>query len=189
MAKKKQEKKAKLTHKQQRFIEEYCIDFNATQAAARAGYSIPTAAAIGCENLTKPAIKTEIDARIQILTMSANEALIKMSDFARGSFQPFLHVDKSNLITLDLTSDEAAKNIHLIKKVKQTKKVMGEDIYDLVTEIEIHDAKDAVAKVLQMHGKLVEKKQVDVTSGGLPVEATTIIFGKGSNNAEGDNSK
>ena len=51
----------KLTLKQQRFIEEYLIDFNATQAAIRAGYSEKTAYSVGHENLSKPEIKSEID--------------------------------------------------------------------------------------------------------------------------------
>ena len=34
---------AKLTEKQKRFVEEYLIDLNATQAAIRAGYSPNTA--------------------------------------------------------------------------------------------------------------------------------------------------
>jgi len=42
---------AKLTEKQRRFVEEYLIDLNATQAAIRAGYSVKTAAVIGAENL------------------------------------------------------------------------------------------------------------------------------------------
>jgi len=52
---------AKLTAKQQRFVEEYLIDLNATQAAIRAGYSPESAKEIGCENLTKPNIKAAID--------------------------------------------------------------------------------------------------------------------------------
>ena len=36
-------KKAKLTEKQQRFVDEYLIDLNGTQAAIRAGYSVKTA--------------------------------------------------------------------------------------------------------------------------------------------------
>lgn len=44
----------KLTAKEERFCYEYCIDFNATQAALRAGYSPKTAYAIGAENLRKP---------------------------------------------------------------------------------------------------------------------------------------
>ena len=52
--------KKKLTAKQQRFVEEYLCDLNATQAAARAGYSQRTAPKIGPENLQKPAIAAQI---------------------------------------------------------------------------------------------------------------------------------
>ena len=49
-----------LTPKQERFVQEYLVDLNATQAAIRAGYSERTARAIGQENLTKPDIQTAI---------------------------------------------------------------------------------------------------------------------------------
>ena len=51
-----------LTPKQRRFIEEYLIDLNATQAAIRAGYSEKTAYSIGQENLRKPVIAEAIAA-------------------------------------------------------------------------------------------------------------------------------
>lgn len=51
---------AALTDKQRRFVEEYLVDLNATQAAIRAGYSAATAGAIGYENLTKPGIADAI---------------------------------------------------------------------------------------------------------------------------------
>ena len=50
-----------MTKKQKRFVEEYLIDLNATQAAIRAGYSPDSARDIGCENLTKPNIKAAMD--------------------------------------------------------------------------------------------------------------------------------
>ncbi|WP_423245457.1 terminase small subunit [Mannheimia haemolytica] len=50
----------KLTDKQKRFVEEYLIDLNATQAAIRAGYSEKTAYSIGEENLRKPEIRSAI---------------------------------------------------------------------------------------------------------------------------------
>lgn len=50
-----------LTNKQVRFVEEYLIDLNATQAAIRAGYSENSAKEIGCENLAKPKIKPYIE--------------------------------------------------------------------------------------------------------------------------------
>ncbi len=46
----------KLTAKQERFVAEYLIDLNATQAAIRAGYSEKTASETGYENLRKPQI-------------------------------------------------------------------------------------------------------------------------------------
>lgn len=45
-----------MTPKQVRFVQEYLIDSNATQAAIRAGYSKKTAHVIGHENLNKPEI-------------------------------------------------------------------------------------------------------------------------------------
>lgn len=51
---------AKLTAKQKRFVEEYLVDLNATQAAIRAGYSENTATIIGHENLRKPNISEAI---------------------------------------------------------------------------------------------------------------------------------
>ena len=55
---------AKLTEKQKRFVDEYLIDLNATQAAIRAGYSVRTAKDIGCENLAKPNIQQKISEKM-----------------------------------------------------------------------------------------------------------------------------
>lgn len=49
-----------LNPKQQRFVDEYLVDLNATQAAIRAGYSVDTAGSIGHENLKKPEIQLAI---------------------------------------------------------------------------------------------------------------------------------
>ncbi len=49
-----------LCPKQQRFVEEYLLDLNATQAAVRAGYSKKTARAIASENLAKPNIQEAV---------------------------------------------------------------------------------------------------------------------------------
>lgn len=50
-----------MTKKQQRFVEEYLIDLNATQAAIRAGYSPATAGSMGEENLKKPEISNAVE--------------------------------------------------------------------------------------------------------------------------------
>jgi phage terminase small subunit len=81
-----------LTAKQQRFVDEYLVDLNATQAAIRAGYSQKTARQVGAENLTKPVIadavakaQTSRSDRVQIdsdwvLTRLASEATADLAD-------------------------------------------------------------------------------------------------------------
>jgi len=54
-----------LTEKQKRFVDEYMIDLNATQAAIRAGYSEKSAASIGEENLRKPEIQAALTERMK----------------------------------------------------------------------------------------------------------------------------
>jgi len=72
-----------MTPKQQRFIDEYLIDLNATQAAIRAGYSPKTAYSIGEENLRKPEITHAIDQakaeRLERNKVDADEILIHLS--------------------------------------------------------------------------------------------------------------
>lgn len=53
--------KKKLRPKQKKFVQEYLLDLNATQAAIRAGYSVKTAHSIGFENLRKPGIQDALD--------------------------------------------------------------------------------------------------------------------------------
>lgn len=55
----------KLTAKQQRFVDEYLVDLNGTQAAIRAGYSEKTANEIAAENLAKPSIKEAVELRMK----------------------------------------------------------------------------------------------------------------------------
>jgi phage terminase small subunit len=60
-----------LTNKQQRFVEEYVIDFNATRAAINAGYSDKTARSISCELLTKPDIRSAVKQLLEELSADA----------------------------------------------------------------------------------------------------------------------
>lgn len=51
---------AKLTDKQKRFVQEYLVDLNATQAAARAGYSARTANEQGARLLAKDSVRQAV---------------------------------------------------------------------------------------------------------------------------------
>ena len=73
-----------LTDKQQRFVAEYLIDLNATQAAIRAGYSAKTAGQIGEQNLKKleiaDAIKAAMEKRTERTQVDADYVLRTIVD-------------------------------------------------------------------------------------------------------------
>ena len=164
------------TDKELRFIAEYPRDCNATQAAIRAGYSEKTAAVIGWENLRKPKIAKKIKKRLDELAMSAEEALKRLGEIARGTVDPFLSADENGLVHVHLGTDEAKDNYNLLRKVKQTRHITTvEDIVteDVRTEFELHDAKSALVDILKMHGKFVDRH--DITSGGEKLPATFNI--------------
>ena len=77
-----------MTDKQKRFCDEYVVDYNATQAAVRAGYSAKTAYSIGTENLKKPELKNYIDQRNEELrserTADAAEVMEYLTSVVRG---------------------------------------------------------------------------------------------------------
>ena len=61
-----------LNSRQEMFCNEYIVDYNATKAALRAGYSKKTAGSIGSENLKKP----EILARVRELQEEKRQKLV-----------------------------------------------------------------------------------------------------------------
>lgn len=103
-------KTAKLTEKQQRFVEEYLIDLNATQAAIRAGYSVKTANEQGSQNLAKLSIQQAIAKQMaerskrtginqdRVVLELAKIALVKMTDI----------VDSQGRIKSDASPDDLA---------------------------------------------------------------------------------
>lgn len=99
----------KLTPKQERFVAEYLIDLNATQAAIRAGYSEKTAQEIGAENLTKPMIRQHIDAalakRSEKTEITADRVLKEISRMA--FYDP---IDLIEIIR-DAMPDDAVENV------------------------------------------------------------------------------
>lgn len=96
--------------KQKRFIEEYLVDLNATQAAIRAGYKADSAQQIGSENLSKPLIRAAIDKAMaersrrtgvnqdRIVQELAKIAFVKLTDI----------VDANGRIRDDATDDDLA---------------------------------------------------------------------------------
>lgn len=78
-----------LTPKQERFVQEYLVDLNATQAAIRAGYSQKTADRIGPELLGKTcvsqAIQTALKKRQERTEITQDYVLAKLKEIADKS--------------------------------------------------------------------------------------------------------
>ena len=155
-----------MTKKQRRFIEEYLIDLNATQAAIRAGYSPDTAKSIGSENLTKPDIQARIAKamaeRSRRTGVNADRVVMELAKIA--------FVNASDVIdaeTATLKPDAAPEDTAAIQSVKV--KTFGED--GLEREIKMADK----LKALELLGKHLGmfKDKVEL-SGSLETEKTKL---------------
>lgn len=155
------------SNKQKVFIEEYLKDFNATQAAIRAGYSKKTAYAIGHENLRKPEIADAIQERLNELYMSADEALKRLADIARGDIADLMDVTSMGW-ALNMQKAKERGKTGLIKKVKQTtitkigRKQDDDDEERTYLEVELYPADAALREVLQVHGKIMPNNQLNI---------------------------
>ena len=155
-----------MTKKQKRFIEEYLIDLNATQAAIRAGYSSDTAYSIGNENMKKPEIKACIDKamaeRSRRTGVNADRVLMELAKVAFVNASDVIDADTATVKADALPEDTAA-----IQSVKV--KTFGED--GLEKEIKMADK----LKALELLGKhLGMFKDKVVLSGSLETEKTKL---------------
>lgn len=155
-----------MTKKQKRFVEEYLIDLNATQAAIRAGYSPDTAYSIGNENLKKPEIKTRIDKamaeRSKRTGVNADRVVMELAKIAFVNADDVIDFKTATVKEGALPEDLAA-----IQSVKV--KTFGED--GLEREIKMADK----IKTLELLGRHLGmfKDKVEV-SGTLETEKTKL---------------
>lgn len=99
-----------MTNKQKRFIEEYLIDFNATQSAIRAGYSVNSADKIGTELLGKTSIKSKIEKalaeRSRRTGITQDRVIQELARIAFVNFNDI--VDENGEIKSDASADDLA---------------------------------------------------------------------------------
>lgn len=110
----------KLTQKQQRFVDEYIISGNATQAAIKAGYSKKTAKQMGTENLAKPIIKAEIDRRNAEIksakTADMQEVMEYLASVMRGEQTESVATAKGIYDNVPVSAKDRIKAAELIGK-------------------------------------------------------------------------
>ena len=145
-----------MTKKQKRFVEEYLIDLNATQAAIRAGYSPLTARDIGCENLTKPNIQEAIDKAIAERSrrtgVNADRVVRELAKIAFVNAGEV--VDFDTAILMDKISEDDMAAIQSVKV-----KTFGED--GVEREVKLADKLKALELLGKHLGLFKDKVELD----------------------------
>ncbi len=144
-----------LTNKQRAFITEYLKDFNATQAAIRAGYSERSAADIGHENLRKPKISAVVEERMAEAAMSSAEVLYHLTAIARGDIGDVLDFTGG----LDMTAAREKGVTAIIRKVKH-RTIIGEDNEIHEGDVEMYDRLRAL-EILAKYHDLINKVKIE----------------------------
>lgn len=153
---------AKLTAKQQRFVDEYLIDLNATQAAIRAGYSPQTAQEQGSQNLSKLMVSEAIDkalaARSRRTGITQDRVLRELAKVAFVNANDVIDPDSAT-VRADATEEDLAC-IQAVK-VKTSESEMGSSSE---REIKLYDKMRAL-EMLGKHLGLFDKRGQDSSNG------------------------
>lgn len=157
---------AGLTVKQQRFIDEYLIDANATQAALRAGYSKKTAHSIGQENLKKPAIAEALavaqQERAERTMTTGDRVAYELALHAFGVLGDFFDSDTGRLLEVHELPKEAQARLAAteIVRTKTTRSSDGEESTmqeDSVVKIKLWDKMAALNMLARINGLYKDK--------------------------------
>ncbi len=167
--------KKALTDKQKKFVEEYLVDLNATQAAIRAGYKKNTARKTGSENLTKPDIQIAIQkARNKLSCKTEITQERVLAEYAKIAFfdPKKLFNDDGSLKQVCEMDDETASVISSFevatKIVKADKKDASESISHIesvTSKVKLVDKKGALDSISRHLGMFNDKLKVSGTVG------------------------
>lgn len=157
-----------LSRKQRRFVDEYLMDLNATQAAIRAGYPVKAARQVGSENLSKPAIADAIARamaeRSRRTGLAADRVLHELGRMALGDPRTLFRDGK--LVPVDqLTADDAALVAGVKVKLAPGVDENGERIIEEFVEVKLVDKLAAIQLCMRHLGMLKDKVEVEVNEG------------------------
>lgn len=141
-----------LNSKQMRFVEEYCVDMNATQAALRSGYSQKTAYSQGQRLLKHAEVAAAIDKKREALTEKTDDlALQAVRELARiGLVDPRNLFDSDgNPLPITALDDATAAAIQGIDVVTTGNADTGVGV---ITKIRFCDKNSALDKILKHLG-------------------------------------
>ena len=131
---------AELTPKQKRFVAEYLISLNASQAALAAGYSEKTAPFIGAENLKKPKIQAAIQeamgGREKRTEITQDKVLRELAAIGFYDISDFAKV-MDNRVVLRNTAEIPAEKRAAIAGIKETQTGVEVKMADKLRALEL----------------------------------------------------
>ena len=155
-----------LTPKQQRFVDEYLIDLNATQAAIRAGYSEDSAQQMGSENLSKPVIASAIAeaqaARAKRVQVDADEVLRELMRVGFSDAWNYVQDADGRLALVESAPDDATRAVASVKhKTRTIPQKQGAPVVEHTVEYRLWDKNTALANLGRHLGLFKDKVTVD----------------------------
>jgi phage terminase small subunit len=164
---------AELTAKQKRFIAEYLIDLNATQAAIRAGYSAKTAKSIGQRLLTYVDIQAELQKamakREKRTEITQDRVLKELAKLGFADIKDFLAFRTEKTVTEhDKETGEPVIDYAHVVELKDSDQVDG----SLISEVQLkngelkfklHDKVKALEMCGRHLGMFKDKSEIELT--------------------------
>ncbi len=165
-----------ITKKQKRFVEEYLIDLNATQAAIRAGYSVNTAQEQGYQLLQKTSVQQEIAKamaeRSRRTGINQDRVLLELAKIAFANIGDIMDYDKGKI--KETATREDLASVESIK-IKES---------DKGREIQVKIAKPRALELVGRHlGIFQDKVEVSGTAEELSkLDNLLLQLSEGTNN-------
>lgn len=149
----------RITAKQERFVDEYLVDLNATQAAIRAGYSKKTARQVGAENLTKPVIADLIAKRQhergERTRITADRVLLELARLGVADLRSGFD-ERGNLKRPEEWSDDFAAAVSSVEVVTRS---IGDGQVEYVHKLKMWDKNSALDKIAKHFGMFIERHE------------------------------
>lgn len=165
-----------LNDRQRRFVDEYLIDLNATQAAIRAGYSKKTAGQIGERLLKhveiKPLLAERMKSREKRTEITQDKVLSELSRIAFGNKRGLMKWGPDGVTLLDsegISDDDAA----MVSEVSESVTEAGGTI-----KLKTHDKVKALELLGKHLGMFTDKVELSGKGGTPLVPSINVTIGK-----------
>lgn len=148
-----------LNDKQKAFVRQYLKDFNATQAALRAGYAEVSAHSQAHDLLKKPEIKQAINEHLDNVGATAERILLELANIAFADMADYATVEPGGGIRLKAFEEMPDGATKVIKKLKEKRKLLAadgadeEDSGNVILESQIEYEHHDKLKALELLGK------------------------------------